>query len=83
MMSDLTVQEAKNKVRINNQKRAAGLLSDFFEMGFRTYTSFKSVLDFYNNSAGVDAQVFWQLRHNITPEMCDVVEQALEKLKDE
>lgn len=69
--------------RINVAGRISELLRKFFDKGFRGFDAFKSiVVNYYPDVDEKRLQDFWHFR-NINSDLCNIVEDVLEKLKQE
>lgn len=81
-MENQTVQERKNVVRINQQLRTAKLLSDFVGLGFKSYSSLKTICNVYDQSITADeVKSFWYVSNSVTADLCDRVENVIHNLK--
>jgi len=82
-MENPTLQETKNVVRINQQLRAAQLLSDFVTLGFKSYSSLKTICNVYDQSITADeVKSFWYVSNNVTADLCNKVETVIHNLKN-
>lgn len=82
-MERQTVQDVRNVHRINQQLRTAKLLSEFVALGFRNFSSLKTICNVYDQSITTDeVKMFWYVNNTVSEDLCNRVEAVINKLKD-
>ena len=79
----MTKEERNNTERILAQREASVVLSDFLNLGFRSYGAFRTICRHYDTALKEeDLITYWRLR-KIIPGMNERIREVLVKLKTE
>lgn len=80
---NLTIREKETLFRFETYDKCSEILRVFFQMGFRSFSAFKSIMQFYSPEIDlVKLKRFWNCI-SMDREIVEKVEAVFEKLKQE
>lgn len=80
-LGNLKQRELKTRKRLNNYKKSADVLCEFFDKGFTSFDAIKAIVKNYNSN--IDEASLWDFWHfrNCDEEIISVLQLVLTKLK--